>query len=725
MANNSASESGPNKVFLGLLVLVGSGLALLALLIPTLSRALSPPPQPGDVATQDYRAPEPITYDSEVLTEQRREVAERAVLPIYTSTGTIVARTQLERLRNSLTYITSVRADEYATPQEKKNDLAALSDVQLSPDTADAVLGLTDTRWQAIQQEAIIVLERVMRSAIRPERLDGARASVPALVSLSLPEAQADIVAELASAFIAPNSEYSEALTEAARQDARDSVTPVSRSYAVGQTVALRGQILGESDVEALEQLKLIQPQPKWQNLLSAVVIVLLITVITALYLSRQKALSPQFGRSITMIVVLFLVTLFSARLTIPSHTVIPYAFPVAAYGLTVAALFGAELAMITAVPLAILVAFGLPNALDLTLYYILGSLFGVLALGRARRIVSFFKSGAAVAFAGSIVILAYQLPLPTTDWLGVATLTGAAIFNGLASASIALLLQFFLAQFLDMTTPMQLMDLTRPDHPLVQRLLNTAPGTYQHSLQVANMAEQAAERIDADPLLTRVGALYHDVGKLRNPIFFIENQPPGFPNPHDKLDPLTSSAAIIRHVPDGLDLARKYRLPGRIVDFIAEHHGTMVTRYQYVNALKAAGGDEEIVEEDQFRYPGPRPQSRETAIVMLADGSEARVRAERPVDEDELRKLIQGVVEDRVTWNQMDDTDLTLRELNVIVDSFTGTLKGVYHPRVKYPQLSKDASLEPVTTPLTNRISEGDSDVQVDMSVDTPSSVP
>ena len=271
----------------------------------------------------------------------------------------------------------------------------------------------------------------------------------------------------------------------------------------------------------------------------------------------------------------------------------------------------------------------------------------------------------------------------------------------------------------------MQLMDLTRPDHPLLQRLLNTAPGTYQHSLQVANLAEQAAERIDADPLLTRVGALYHDVGKLRNPIFFIENQPPGFPNPHDKLDPLTSSAAIIRHVPDGLDLARKYRLPGRIVDFIAEHHGKMITRYQYIRAIEAADGDEETVDEEQFRYPGPRPQSRETAIVMLADSSEARVRAERPVDEDELRELIQGVVEDRVTWKQLDDTDLTLRELNVIVDSFTGTLKGVYHPRMKYPQLSKEASSEPVTTPLTDRISEGDSDVKVDMSVDTPPSVP
>ena len=278
---------------------------------------------------------------------------------------------------------------------------------------------------------------------------------------------------------------------------------------------------------------------------------------------------------------------------------------------------------------------------------------------------------------------MAYRLPLPTTDMIGIATLSGASILNGLASASIALLLQFFLAQFLGMTAPMQLMDLTRPDQPLLQRLLNNAPGTYQHSLQVANLSEQAAERIDADPLLTRVGALYHDIGKSVNPIFFIENQVEGFPNPHDKLDPAASAAAIIRHVQDGLELARKNRLPTRIKDFIAEHHGTMVTRYQYVNAVKEADGDEEAVDIDQFTYPGPRPKSKETAIVMLADGCEARVRAEKPKDVDELKEIIKDTIDFRVSGDQLAHTDLTLRELEEIGDSYEATVKGVYHPRV------------------------------------------
>jgi len=709
----------------GLLLIVGIAITLFALLIPTVSRAVSPP-QPGDIAAQDYRSPEPISYVSEVLTEQRRDAAAEAVQPIYSAPNTEIARKQLDRLRSTLEYITIVRSDKFANQNQKIEDLADLSDIQLNQDTATAILGLTESRWETIQQETVAVLERVMSGTIRPDSIEIAKSQVPNQVSLQLPQSQAEIVAELVTGFITPNSEFSEELTESARERARQEVVPVNRSYAVGQTIALRGTVLDEADIEALEQLRLIQPQPKWQNLLSAALLVLLIAVIITVYFRRQRPrFLHQFGRSVLIFTTLFLTTLLSARLTIPSHAIIPYAFPVAAYSLTIAALFGAELAIVTTVPLAVLIAFGLPNALDLTLYYIMGGLLGVLALRRARRVFSFFRAGAAVALAGAVMIIAYRLPLPSSDLLGVTSLIGASILNGLASASIALLLQFFLAQLLGMTTPIQLMDLTRPDQPLLQRLLNSAPGTYQHSLQVANLAEQAAERIDADPLLTRVGALYHDIGKSRNPIFFIENQVDGYPNPHDTLDPVASASIIIRHVPDGLELARKHRLPGRIKDFIAEHHGELVTQYQYLNAIKEAGGNEDAVDKSLFTYPGPRPQSRETAIVMLADGCEARVRAEKPKDIDELREMIKELIDSRVSLDQLDSTDLTMRELESIGESFTATLKGVYHPRVKYPQQVEGAVSEPVTTPIQRPVPVEEKDIQVDIPVDTSTNIP
>lgn len=716
-------RSFQHSLFIALILIVSAALAMVALVMPLLVRMITPTLEVGQVAAQDYRAPSPISFTSDVLTQQRREVAARAILPVYTAPDTSIARQQLEHLRTALAYITSVRADNYASSKQKLDDLSALDDIHLSQETATEILALSDSRWQAVQQEAIVVLEQVMRNTIRADRLEDARNTVPTLVSLSLPEQQAAIVAELAAAFVAPNSLYSESLTEAARQKASDSITPVTRTFIAGETVVQRGQVLSAADVEALQQMGLIQPEQQWQDYASSAALVLLMIAFIGFYMRREPKVLHD-PRSLALLTLLFVCFLLIARLVIPGHTVVPYAFPLAAYSLLVAALFSSELALITSLPLAIMAAYGLPNALDLTLYYTMGGLFGVLALGRARRLSSFFWAGMGIALSGALIILVFRMTQPTTDLIGLATLAGAALFNGLAAASITILLQFFLAQLLGMTTPMQLMDLTRPDHELLQMILRDAPGTYQHSLQVANLAEQAAERIDADTLLVRVGALYHDVGKTLNPVFFIENQVPGFLNPHDDLAPEESSAIILRHVTDGLDLAHKHRLPRRICDFISEHHGTMLTRYQYVNAVKAANGNEKEVDVEQFRYPGPRPQSRETAILMLADGSEARVRAEKPKEEEELRRLIKDTIDNRVACGQLDDTDLTLNDLSEILESFTATLRGIYHPRVKYPQLEEASGLdsEP-TVPIPSEPADRQtSDVPLGSSLDSSS---
>lgn len=687
------------SLFYAVLVVFTAILAWVALMIPLRQQLRLPALEEGQVARQDYQAPQSITYVSQVLTEQKQEEAEHNILPIYSAPDTNIARQQLERLRATLVYINSVRADAYATAEQKLVDLAALDYIQLDQETWRKILLEPEMRWQAIAQEAAVVLEKVMSSTIQPESLSDARNRALSLVSLSLTEKEAALAAELAAALVAPNSLYSEEMTQAARQEARQAVTPISHAFIAGQTVVRQGQVLNAADVETLQQMGLIQPPLQWQELVGAAVLVLLMMLFILLYMRRNRVLLRK-PRRLVMVDVLFLVFLFAARLAIPEHAVIPYAFPLVAFGLTVVALFGMQLAMVVSVPLAILTAYSLPNALDLTLYYLVGSLVGVLALGGARRLSSFFWAGLAVAVAGAMVVLAYRLPLPTTDWIGIATLTGVSFFNGLATASLTILLQYFLAQLLGMTTPMQLLDLSRPDHPLLQAILRNAPGTYQHSLQVANLAEQAAERIDADALLTRIGALYHDAGKTLNPAYFIENLAPGSSNPHESLDPYASGRAIIQHVSDGLELGRKYRLPRRVQEFITEHHGTTITRYQYVRAVQAAGGDENQVDKGDFRYPGPRPQTRETAILMLADGSEARVRAERPKDEDALRSLVKLIFEERMAAGQLDDTQLTLLDLNEIIDSFAATLRGIYHPRLLYPSLDKPATLEVSTRP-------------------------
>jgi len=681
-----------------LLILVGL-ISLAALIAPV---ALSPgalPLSAGDVAPRDFQAPQAIEYVSEVRTEEARTAAERAIPQTYSPPDTTVARGQIERLRAALDYISLVRADEFATPEQKQADLKSLSDLTLKTETIDQLLNLPASRWETVQQEVLSVLEQVMRNTIREGDVQSMRRNVPSLVSLALTEDQAALVVELVSAFITPNSFSSPELTDAARQAARDAVQPVVQSYKPGEMVVAAGQVISPTQREALEKLGLIEPGQQWQDYVGVGALVVLATIFMGLYFYRRHRPYLSDFRSLVVIAIIFIVFLVGARLIIPNRTVVPYLFPIPAVGLLLATLFNLETGMVFSLVISILAAYGLPNTLDLMPYYMLSSLTGVLVLGQARRVWTFFRSGVAIAGAGTAMILAFRLPFSQMDWVGITTLVGGALFNGIASASLTLLLQYFLAQVLGLTTPLQLLEISRPDFPLLQFFLRNAPGTYQHSLQVANLAEQAAENIGADALLTRVGALFHDVGKAMNPTFFIENQAHGNINTHDDMEPVESSNAITQHVLDGIKLARKHRLPRRIDDFILEHHGTMLTRYQYSKALEAVGGDESKVDPEQFRYPGPSPRSRETALLMLADGTEARIRAGKPQNEEELSKIVHSAIEHAQTSGQLNNTQLTLSDLDKIAESFITTMRGSYHPRIEYPKTQDNSAAQSAPT--------------------------
>ncbi len=692
MSRAILKQPATRKIYLAVLLLISILLVFFAILFPTLLNASDNVLRVGDVAQQDVLAPYVLTYESQDQTELQRELAEKSAPSVYTSLDTSVARRQLEHLRSALAFITTIRSDIYATPEQKEADFAALQGVQLTPDTVRKILEMSSVRWQATQEESILVLEEIMRSVIQENRLAETRKNVPALVSLSLPEEFAVIVVDLVNAFVTPNSFLDITQTETTRQQIREAVLPVTRTFAQGETIVQRGEVISPSIYEALQAFNLTQSQENWRQIISAAILTIVVHTFFIVYLRRNTRLLNNL-RGLTVFSFLFWIFLLGARFILPGHIILPYLYPVVAFSLTLAILFGREVAVVATIPLAILAAYQLPMALDLTLYYILSSFFGVMALRNAQRVMSFFWAGIAASISGAAVVFLFRVTDATNDWLGLLTLVGAALICGIVSAAISLILQFFVAQFLGMTTPLQLIELSRPDHPLLQYMLRRAPGTYQHSLQVSNLAEQAAERIGADTLLTRVGALYHDVGKALNPIFFIENQPPSEINPHHDIDPQVSSATVIRHVSDGLELAHRYRLPWRLREFITEHHGTMLTQYQYSKAIEAAGGDASLVDIEKFRYPGPRPQSRETALLMLADSCEARVRAERPSDEIELRRIIQSSVDDRVRLGELHETALTLRELDAIVDSFVATLRGVFHPRIEYPELQPAAA--------------------------------
>jgi len=680
-------SSGQPVLKIAILVITGF-LSFLTLAIPIIINPSSSQLMIGDVAPQDIQSSRTLTFESAILTEKARQEAERAVPPVYTANDQSITRKQIEKLRIALAYITTVRADTYASEQQKIDDIAHLSDIRLSQATIEQILELNENRWTELQAEAIKVLEQIMRNTIRDTNIEEARRDITTLISLSWTPEQTAVIAELVSAFVTPNSLYDEKATEANRKKAVEAVQPVTRSFITGEMVVQLGQVISDLDVEALQELGLFQPKNYRQDLIGAACLVALLSIFTGLYFTRNSPQALNNLRSTMFIALMFIVFLLGARIIIPNRTILPYLFPIPAFGLILTTLFSTEIGLILSMILSILSAYGLTNTLDLTFYYILGSFFGILTLGKAQRVASFIWASIAIAGAGIAIVLSYRIPNVITDWIGIATLISAAFFNGLASGSLTILLQFIPAQFLGLTTALQLLEISRPDHPLLQQLLRSAPGSYQHSLMVANLAEQAAERIGADTLLTRVGALYHDIGKIKNPLFYIENQIPGKLNPHDDLDPVVSAATIIQHVTEGLVLARKSRIPPRDQDFIPDQHGTMLPRYQYSTALELADNNPETVNPKLFQYPGPKPRSRETALVMLADGVEARARAEIPKTEKELKDLIKDLIDLRVKEGQLDLTAMTLKDLNEIVNAFTTTLRGVYHPRIVYPDV-------------------------------------
>jgi hypothetical protein len=363
-----------------------------------------------------------------------------------------------------------------------------------------------------------------------------------------------------------------------------------------------------------------------------------------------------------------------------------PYLLPSAAGIMVIAVLLRPRVALYTTAVLSLLVAVIAGGDIRLGLVTFIGSTVGVYAIKRMHHrtdlIVAGLRVGAANALAVTAIGLIDQLPI----FPHILRDTAYGLASGIAVGVIAIGALPYLEHLFGLVTPIKLLELSNPSHPLLRRLQMEAPGTYHHSIVVANLAEAAGEAIGADSLLVRVGAYYHDIGKIRRPVFFVENQI-GVENPHEKMAPSLSALTVLAHVRDGMEYAREQRLPEAIIRFIPEHHGTSLITYFYHQAMER--GD--TVDEEVFRYEGPKPQSRETAILMLADGVEGAVRAMPRPTPDRMEQVVRRMIRERLEDGQLDECDLTFRDLDIIAQTFTRLLASMFHPRVEYPDLERD----------------------------------
>ena len=650
--------------------------------------------QVGDVVRVNIRASRHLEYESQIETDQERKRAADAVENFYDPPETRVARQQIGRAKDILAYINSVRQDTFASPEQRVAWIQAISGPdalqrELTQDIVGQILTLNDVAWTKVRDEVVRVLDQAMRDSIREDELAQTCEDVPTLVDvLRMNDQKEAIVSAMVCGLLAPNTFVNVERTEAARQKARDDVQPIVETFATDEIVLREGVTVTELDLEALQALGLLQRETDWRQVGAALVLVLLTTLILGLALARyQPDLLTGRSRNVALVGLLFISLVVLAKLMVPGRTVMPYVFPAAALSMSVTVLLNSELAVIATLMLASLVGYIADSSLVMATYAAMGGLVAALMLRRVERVNAFFRVGVFyVGLTNVAVVLVFFLPDDTFDALGMLTLIAAGLVNGLLAASLTLAVFFIVGSLFDVTTALKLLELLQPSHPLMHELLVKAPGTYHHTLMIANLAEQAAELIGANALLTRVGAFYHDIGKTVRPHFFTENQMDGV-NPHDHLDPYTSADILRSHVTDGLDLAKRYHLPSRVRAFISEHHGDSFVSFLYQKAIEAAGGDDSQVDESRFRYVGPKPQSRETALLMLADITEAIAKSRRPASLEELEELVSMAITICLQKGQLDECDLSLRDLQTIRRSFVGTLKGLYHTRIKYPE--------------------------------------
>ncbi|NIM05203.1 MAG: HDIG domain-containing protein [Armatimonadetes bacterium] len=659
--------------------------------------------QVGEKSPRDVRSFRTVKYIDPDETQRLKEEAAERQEPVYSRVPTALtdAKNDLHRAFDLL--------------ETSSQDLSAAALKEAFPEVSQSSLSWflsadQDTR-QSVREGAVGLLEKAMERPIRDisETLAQARKELREAASREFRSRSAvELVGGALSGAVRPNRRLDAEATASRRQEAMAEVKGVERPLQAGDIVVLKGERVTHHHLAMLRALGLTSPWAAggWSKSASLVLLVLLGVAFLGIS-ARQFA--PTTYQNIGHLVLLGLVicvTIFAFNLfLLPLPNLSMFFLP--ASTLIIAVLLSPHLAFAAAVVQSLLVGLAAGGSLTLTLPT-LGSC--MVALAAANHIwppSRLVRASAQLAIANFFLSAAAGV-LADVSWGELARNAGMAFGYGACAPLLALGAIFLLQRPFDITSHVRLLELSNPKEPLLQRLQAEAPGTYYSSMIVANLAEAAAQSIGADSLLVRVGAVHHDIGKLRRPGLFVENQfLLGTENAHARLSPYLSALVILAHVRDGVELARRYGLPRVIQDIIEEHHGTTLVSYFYHQARSRQSGP--APQEGQYRYEGRRPRSKESAIIMLADAVQAAAKSLSHPNSEKMESLVEAIVNERQRDGQLQDSELTFRDLSMLKESFTRSLQGLHlHTRMEYPSfmriLGEDAS---ANTELPEKTSE------------------
>ena len=657
----------------------------------------------GMVVDKDIMSPKTISYPSEVITEKLRderasEVSSQLVL------DTDIRGDQLLKLDTVLTAIDSIRNDNQLSSSAKETAIRNVSGVILSNRVAASIVEVNDSQWRALQDESKNILGRILAEAIGEDEVPDARNGLSGLLSPLLTADHVLIVREIAAPLVVPTLKIDEERTETLRNEVRANTQTVYQNFARGELIVAAGSILAMEELEAIDQLGLMPVGIDYFKVIAVTLISIFNGLIFAGYLTVFRPSGVQSLRQMFLFGFLYVLAIVIAKLALPffvpdvdRHFLI-HILPLAAGPIAIAVLLDLATAIIATLLITVVVVFiqvylpgsemlGVASPLQvaqLASATIVSSLAGIFIATRADRIQRFLTAGFAACGGSLLGILPFWLIDPDKGYTDLIWIAGATLLGGLLTALLVVGAFILLSRPFGIITRVELMELAQLSRPLLRRLQDEAPGTFQHSILVGNLAERAADRIGADSLLARVGAYYHDIGKLGSPSFFAENNA-NEESPHEGLDPLQSTRVILQHVTGGVETARRNGLPEVLIQFIEQHHGTRLVAYFYRRAVELNSD----IDQSLFRYPGPKPQSREVVLVMLADSCEAATRASSDRSSAKIREIVIEAFRERIDENEFEESPISLSDLSIVRESYISTLEAVYHPRVEYPEPS------------------------------------
>ena len=671
----------------------------------------------GSISHDTINAPKDVV--DEITTQKNREDAAAQVEPAYRFQQGVkeevmnALSASFDELRTIQQYGTTLRSEHSTRPNSFSEDEIAyafglLDSLTLNRNEIVTLLRIDTDQFENMVSTVTTVVENKMNSPVREGQVSQAiqdvRDIVGYKVDISLTQT---ILPTVLRACLKPNMIIDQELTEEARTKAMDAVEPTV--YLQGQNIIREGDRITKNQVEMLRQLGLLNDDHYDYSVYWGSVIAVLLSMVILfimLLLLRPDVLSNVRQTAVILLILLICVGLAVLTNMLPSL----YIIPVALCAALATVLIGYRVGISLTVTLTLLLAALTAGNNQSTFYDVV--LITIMTLAESMVTIWFLKghpqrtrvllSGLFSALIGIAVVYGIKL-LTSAEALDTAKIAGWAIGGGLLSGILAIAIQPIFEFLFRLPTPTRLLELTNPGQPLMKRLMIEAPGTYHHSIIVANLAESAASRIKANSYLARAGAYYHDIGKLKRPMYFKENQMGD--NPHEHTDPYVSAAIVISHTKDGMLMAQKEHIPPEIQNIILQHHGVTPVMYFYHKALQLSNGQQ--VDINEFRYSGPKPDTKEAAIVMLADTIEAAVRSMKSPTPKAIDQFIERLVRGKLEDGQLSDSPLSLRDIDEICEAFSDILKGVYHERIEYPNVRHYAGQAPAGAE-TNGETEG-----------------